>query len=398
MKIIVHDFGGHAFTATLSRELARRGHEVAHCFSGSFLTPQGSNRTLDGDPQGLTFHPIVLDQPIDKTSLRRRHQGELEHGRRMVELVRQFRPDAILSGNGPLDVQRMLLVEAHRQHSRFTFWVQDLIGQASVRLLKRKIPVVGGVIGNHFRRLEQKLLAKSDEVVVISEDFRPHLPPIAQTRAHVIENWGVLDDLPMLSRKNAWRMEQNLPEGPIFLYSGTLGMKHNPELLVRMAQALDDQPGAAVVVVSGGAALDFLAARKAELGLTNLITLPLQPFERLPELLATADILMAILEPDAGVFSVPSKVLSYLCAGRPMLLAIPPQNLAARTVLSAGAGLAASPDAPAEFVEAGLLLARDADMRERLGAAGRAYAEATFDVRQIADRFEPILLGRAAAK
>lgn len=398
MKIIVHDFGGHAFTATLSRELARRGHEVAHCFSGSFLTPQGSNRTLEGDPEGLSFHPIVLDQPIDKSNLRRRHQGELEHGQRMVELVRQFRPDAILSGNSPLHVQRMLLVEAHRQGARFTFWVQDLIGQASVRLLKRKIPVVGGVVGSHFRRLEQKLLAKSDEVVVISEDFRPHLPPLAQTRAHVIENWGVLVDLPLLPRKNAWRNEQNLPDGPIFLYSGTLGMKHNPELLVQMALALVDQPGAAVVVVSGGAALDFLAKRKAELGLTNLITIPLQPFERLPELLAAADVLMAILEPDAGVFSVPSKVLSYLCAGRPMLLAIPPQNLAARTVLTAGAGLVAPPEASDKFVQAGLLLARDPALRERLGTAGRQYAEATFDVRRIADRFEPILLGHPVSK
>ena len=36
-----------------------------------------------------------------------------------------------------------------------------------------------------------------------------------------------------------------------------------------------------------------------------------QPFEALPDVLGSADVLVAILEADAGVFSVPSKVLSY---------------------------------------------------------------------------------------
>ena len=60
--------------------------------------------------------------------------------------------------------------------------------------------------------------------------------------------------------------------------------------------------------------------------------LPFQPYEVLPEVLASADVLLAILEPEAGVFSVPSKVLSYHCAGRPILAAIPAENLAARII------------------------------------------------------------------
>ena len=55
----------------------------------------------------------------------------------------------------------------------------------------------------------------------------------------------------------------------------------------------------------------------------SLRCLGFQPFEVLPDVLGSADVLVAILEPDAGVFSVPSKVLSYFCAGRPVLLAVP---------------------------------------------------------------------------
>ena len=58
--------------------------------------------------------------------------------------------------------------------------------------------------------------------------------------------------------------------------------------------------------------------------------LPYQPFDRLPEVLASADVLVVILEPEAGRFSVPSKTLSYLCAGRAVLGSMPATNPAAR--------------------------------------------------------------------
>ena len=75
----------------------------------------------------------------------------------------------------------------------------------------------------------------------------------------------------------------------------------------------------------------------------NLRKYSLQPFERFPEVLASADILVAMIEPDAGDFSVPSKVLSYLCAGRPIVLAAPSSNLAASIVKEAGAGIVVEP-------------------------------------------------------
>ena len=49
--------------------------------------------------------------------------------------------------------------------------------------------------------------------------------------------------------------------------------------------------------VSQGLGADFLIEKKATYGLDNLMVLGFQPFEALPEVLATADVLMAVLEP-----------------------------------------------------------------------------------------------------
>ncbi len=127
--------------------------------------------------------------------------------------------------------------------------------------------------------------------------------------------------------------------------------------------------------------------RKAELGLDRLRILPYQPKEDLPDVYATADVLVAVLEEDAGVFSVPSKVLTYLCARRPLLLAVPEGNLAARTVTSAGAGVVVAPSDYAGFVAMAEALLLDPHRRQTMGEAARAYAERTFDIDCITDRF-----------
>jgi colanic acid biosynthesis glycosyl transferase WcaI len=122
-----------------------------------------------------------------------------------------------------------------------------------------------------------------------------------------------------------------------------------------------------------------------------LLLLPFQPFYELPQVQATADVLVAILEPDAGVFAVPSKVLTYMCAKRPLLLAVPPENLAARIVKDAGAGVVVGPADPKAFIEGAHRLMKDQQLIASMSNRGRMYAETHFDIEKITDRFEAIL-------
>src|SRR6185437_10094739 len=124
------------------------------------------------------------------------------------------------------------------------------------------------------------------------------------------------------------------------------GLKHNPALLAQVALHFQEEKrdDIAVVVATQGLGAEFLKKRVQERGIRNLIVLPWQPYERLAEVLASGDILTAIIEPDAGLFSVPSKILSCLCAGRPVVAAIPAENLAARTIKKARAGLVVEPN------------------------------------------------------
>ena len=172
-------------------------------------------------------------------------------------------------------------------------------------------------------------------------------------------------------------------------------MKHDPAGLAALAEALGETD-ARLVVVSSGEGADWLAAEKRRRGLDALVLLPFQPFEDFPDVLGAADVLVAVLEPEASAVSVPSKVLAYLCAGRPAVLAVPPDNLAARVVTREGAGVVVPPGDHAALAEAVGALLRDRRQRAATGAAGRAYAEGAFDLDAVADRFEAVLAAAAA--
>jgi glycosyltransferase involved in cell wall biosynthesis len=156
--------------------------------------------------------------------------------------------------------------------------------------------------------------------------------------------------------------------------------------LARLASAV---PAASVVVVSEGTGTDQLAAIATMYD--NLRLLPIQPHASVADMLATADVLIALLDPDASSFSVPSKVLTYLAAGRPVLAAMPADNAAARAISESGAGVVVEPQDRDRFVAVAQSLMADVDRRRRMGLAGRAYAEREFQIGRKADLFERVL-------
>jgi glycosyltransferase involved in cell wall biosynthesis len=392
MRILVHDYAGHPFQVQLSRELARRGHEVLHLHCGSLLTGKGAVEAKSDDERSFHVDAVRLPREFERYAPWRRLRQERVYGSKIAARLRDFRADIVLSANSPLIAQRLLLAESHRLGSRFIFWQQDIIGVGIGKVLGRRYHVVGRLIGGRFIALERALLLRSDAIVVISPDFLPVLAAlrIPERKIHVIENWAPLDELPVRPRANEWAKAHGLAEKRVLLYSGTLGLKHDPELIVRLAAHLRDEPDVEIVIVSEGIGADWLNRRRAEDQLHNVRVLPYQPYQSLPDVFGSAHVLLAILEGDAGVFSVPSKVLSYLCAGRPLLAAIPGENLAARLIRRSGAGLVVDPTDTAGFLAGAKRLLVEDSLRVEFGERARSYAEATFDIQSITDRFEAV--------
>jgi colanic acid biosynthesis glycosyl transferase WcaI len=420
LRIVLHDYAGHPFQIQLSRELARRGYEVHHIYFADDVTPRGALTPRSDDPPSLTIKGIRLDTPFDKFSYWKRIRYERDYGARAARYVNEVDPDILVNTNVPVDALAMLRQRCTRPGRKHIVWLQDIVSVGVTAVLRRKLPVVGELVGRRYQAVERINLRAADHVICITDDFLPILQgwKIPPHRCSVIENWAPLDELKPWTGASTWLAEQGLTEqslaeqepanqqpgetiaharggqpgvpSQIVLYSGTLGLKHNPRLLLEAAQRLRDRPDTAFVVIAEGAGANWLREQVAQAPLPNLKLLPFQPYERLSEILSSAAVLVAVLEPDAGIFCVPSKVLSYLCIGRPIVLAAPPENLAARTVERAGAGRVVDPGDSTSFTRALQDLLDRPDEARQCGRQARAYAEATFAIGTIASQFEQI--------
>ena len=359
-RILVHDYAGHPFQVQLSRELAVRGHTVLHVHSASVQTPQGALARCVDETDRFGVQAITLSATIEKAAYFRRYWQERRYGAHLARVVRDFRPAVVISANTPLEAQARAWRAARHADARFVFWLQDIQSVGFERTLQTRLGLAGALAARRFGGLERRLLRASDRVVAISEDFLATLagfgvPPQSTS---VIENWASMEELPLRARDNPWARKHGIVDKFCFLYSGTLGLKHDPELLVALAERYRAIHDVAVVVVSEG---------------------------------ASADVLVALLEPAAGVFSVPSKVLSYLCAGRALLLAVPADNLAARIVRRSASGVVTDPDDRDAFLRAAECLRANPDIRAAMATNAIKYAMQTFDIGAIGDRFEALL-------
>jgi len=394
MRIFVNEFCGHPFQLELSRELARRGHQVKHVFfADNHSTPKGQTQIRANDPGGLEIEGLHITREFSKLSLLTRRQADIEYGHVVAERVAQFQPDVVISANMPLDAQAILLSATRQNQARFVFWLQDVYSVASRFVLNKRSRLLGWVGGTYFERLEKKLLRESDAIICIAPSFATFLEGwgISGPNVHVIGNWAPLDEVQPRTKQNLWAVEHDVADDFCFVYSGTLGMKHRPELLLELARHLEANKSGKLVVVAGGAGADWLAANSKDIDPAVLKLLPFQPYERVAEVLGSADVLITLLDSEAGSFAVPSKTLSYLCAGRALIVAAPAANEAARVVTRAKAGIVVSPDNHAGLLDAADRYLKNKGLCVESGRNGRAYAERTFAIEAITDSFLSVL-------
>lgn len=391
MKLLIHDYAGHPFQAQLSRALAARGHTVVHSYCAAYASGKGRLAAEPGET--VRFAPIGVGSKIAKMDFGRRLIQEFRLGFELSALARRERPDVVMLANVPIPTLTVFAAIMLVLRRPWVLWHQDVQAVAIRSFAGNQLSRGFAVVASLIEVAERWCSRRSAAVVVIAESFVDvHRRWGTADKVLVVPNWAPLDEIVPVERDNAWAKEHGLDDVSTILYSGTLGLKHNPALLPQLAsRVIALGTPVRLVVVNEGLAEEVLRTEAERLDVP-LDLLPFQPYERLSEVLGSGDVLVVLLEKDAGAFSVPSKTLSYLCAGRPVLGLMPPMNSAASLVSEAGGYVAppveASLDDAARWVEE---ILADPAGAQSLGSSARRLAEESFSLASIANRFEDLL-------
>jgi len=244
-------------------------------------------------------------------------------------------------------------------------------------------------------RLESFFMLHFDRVSSISDKMveRARAKCIPGNQAVLFPNWVDVETIhpldPATRRQDAARREfASLVPGiegkVVFLYSGNMGTKQGLELLAPLAEAFAEDVRVHFIFCGDGAfrpQLEALVAHRA-----NVTLLPLQPLDRLNDLLNAADVHLLPQRAGAADLVMPSRLTGMLASGRPVIAMADPGTQVAMVV--EGRGLVVPTGDEAALYAAASRLIEEEDLRLDLGRAARAYAVEHLGKQQVLERFE----------
>lgn len=292
----------------------------------------------------------------------------------------RWKPDAVWMTEPPLLCTPGALVFARLRGTRTWLHVQDFEVDAAFELGLLR----GRLLRSIVLGVERWLMRAFDRVSSISGRMvdRARHKGVAPERLKLLPNWADITAIQPLQRPSRYRADLSIGEHELVaLYSGNMGAKQGLEILPELARQL---PELTFVFCGNGPGRQELALRCADL--RNVRLLDLQPVEQLGELLGLADIHLLPQRADAADLVMPSKLTGMLSSGRPVVAGAHPDTELGRVVVQCG--LLAAPENIDAFASAIRRLAGDADLRRRLGAQAREFAESRIARDAVLARFE----------
>ncbi len=245
------------------------------------------------------------------------------------------------------------------------------------------------------KALERWVYGIADKIVVISDGFRRNLAAkgVPEAKMEVLPNWVDTEFLRPLPKDNPVSRAHGFDGRFVVLYSGTISISGSRALeeVLEAARALSPEKDILFVIVGEGLKKDALRARAAALGLENVAFLPFQSYTDLPALLASADVLLVPLDAEKSQLSVPSKLYSFMAAGRPILGLAGPASEVASVLRERRCGLSVRPDAPDDIADAVRAFRRSPEMRRDFAGNARAYVVECFSKDRILRSYESLL-------
>lgn len=169
--------------------------------------------------------------------------------------------------------------------------------------------------------INKKVFHKAEKIITLSEGMKQQLLNyVAASKVSVVSVWPASNAfMPIPKQNNEFLKKKGWSNKFIVLYSGNMGIGHPLELLLDVAEELKSYPDILFLFIGEGAKKNMLINACAQKKLSHVQFLTWQDTSTLPHSLASADIAVVALEPEATHASVPSKTFNYMGVGAPIL-------------------------------------------------------------------------------
>ncbi|NIZ10958.1 WcaI family glycosyltransferase [Pseudooceanicola sp. HF7] len=337
--------------------VSENGVRIAHCPIYVPSNPTGAKRILHYATFALSAFPIAMWK-----ALRRR-------------------PDVVMMIVPSMAAAPVAWMAARSVGGTAWLHIQDYEVEAAFAtgLLKED-----SRIGRMAKRFEKWVLGGFDRVSSISGPMLDKLreKKVPEDRIYELRNWANLEKVRLVEGVSPMKAELGITTPYVALYSGNLANKQGLEVLPEMARLLSHRDDLTIAVCGDGPMRKGLEAMSE--GIPSIRFFPLQPLDKLSDLLGMADVHLLPQIAGAADLVLPSKLTNMLASGRPVVATTPPDTALGHEV--DGVGRITPPGDAAAMAAALEELLEDPQERRELGRLARLRAIERWDMDAILSR------------
>jgi len=311
------------YTGEMGSWLAGQGHDVHVVTAVPYYPEWEVHKEYKGkywhteNIDGAKVHRIPLYVPKEVTSVKRIiHEFSFVLGIVPVwfKLLFKKKFDVVFCIAPPFHLGFLPLLYSKLKGVPMITHIQDLQVDAAKELgmIKNKAFL------NLMFSLERFILKKSTKVSTISlgMELKINGKGITADKQMLFPNWVDENNIMPLPKERSLRQEFGLKDtDKVILYSGNLGEKQGLEVIIDVALKYKERSDVFFLIVGSGGGKEKLEQSAKDAGLTQVRFFPLQPYNKLSALLATADVHLVLQKKSAADLVMPSKLTGILAAG-----------------------------------------------------------------------------------
>lgn len=320
------------FLREIAEDAAQQGHDVSVFTSRPSY--QGSETTRHLQSEGAS--PVRLRRcwvfANEKSFMLKRLANVLLYCNGLFWTILRERPNVVTASTFPPVIAGATASFAARiVGAKFVYHLQDIhpeVSRISGGLLGR------GLIYRILRWLDTRTVRCATRIIVLSKDMAATIQARVDSELdtiRVINNFSLeataLDE-PDISHDGKRRI----------IFAGNMGRFQDLPLLAEgVSKLFDTHPDLELLFLGDGSAKPELM--KAWVDHPQVRFLPFMPFQQARTHIQSADIGLVSLLPDMTTVAYPSKLLTYLGLGLPVLALVEPESELAKDLLAGGTGV-----------------------------------------------------------
>ncbi len=266
------------------------------------------------------------------------------------------------------------------QQRNYIFLVHDVYPDIAVQLGYLSRYSIVTRIWNWINRI---IYSNASQVIVLSNSMKEvvlkkmsgEYRNALEKKMTIIHNWADADYIkPVAKSENLFLKENGLLGKFIVLYSGNMGLFHELEMIIEVANKINDNDIQFVFIGEGGKK-KTLESLVEQYGLTNVSFFPYQDQSVLPFSLTAASVSLVTLEQNIEGLAMPSKLYTTMAAGNPIIVVCDEQSDLRKIVHDAQCGFQVNHHDNDEMIRTLLLLKDRSELGTQLGSNARKYFE-----------------------